>query len=152
MILTENQKEVIEKMGVFQEKSGIPPTEARIAALLLIAPEAELTFDEIRETLQVSKSATSNALNTLLLTNRVQYRTKHGDRKRYFSSNLSKWEANAEQAFNGILSVNIIMKEILSMRPPHTTQFNKDLAEVIEFTNFLHGELMLSFDKWKKRK
>lgn len=151
MLLTEKQKELIEKLGVFHEKAGIPPTEARVAALLMISDVTELTFDEIRETLQVSKSATSNAINTLLLTKRIDYITKPGDRKRYFRSNLINWKKNAKQTFDAILSISNIMKEILEVRNPDTIKFNNDLAEVIDFTDFLHEELSKIFLKWRHK-
>lgn len=149
MNLTTEQKDLIEKMGVFHEKNGIPPTEARIIALLLVSDEIELTFDQIRETLQISKSATSNALAILLLTNRIEYITKPGDRKRYFRSNLSNWQKSAEMGLYGLLSINEILKEILAIRNPDTTKFNSDLKEVIGFIDFLQKELNNIFLKWQ---
>ncbi|MEY4905811.1 MAG: hypothetical protein RLZZ292_3626 [Bacteroidota bacterium] len=136
-------------MGVFQERTGMPPTEARIIALLLVSDKIELTFDEIREMLQVSKSATSNAVNTLLRTNKIEYITKSGDRKRYFRSNLGNWEKNAKIGFQSLLSINDIMKEILSVRTPETPEFNQDLKTVIEFVEFIQTELSASFKKWQ---
>ena len=86
--LTQEQRELIERMGVFYEQHGIPPMEGRIMSLLIVCDEPELTFDQIRELLGISKSTTSSALNMLLLTQRVIYKTRPGDRKRYFTSNI----------------------------------------------------------------
>lgn len=148
MELNQTQKALIEKLGVFQERIGMPPTEARVLALLLVSDEIELTFDEIRETLQVSKSAISNTLNTLLLTNRIEYITKPGDRKRYFRSNLPNWKKNAGEALHRILSINEIMREILAARTDKTPEFNKDLGEIIDFVDFLQKELIVIFHNW----
>src|SRR6516162_3776595 len=106
MKLNQNQKNLIEKMGVFLEHSGIPPTEGRILSLLLVADEIEMTFDDIREHLQISKSAASNALNVLLKINKIEYITKTGDRKRYFRSRIFAWEKDAESNMEKFLSIN----------------------------------------------
>ena len=86
--LSEEQRRLIEKMGVGGEKNGMPPAPARIMALLMVSPETELTFDQVRETLNLSKSATSNAINMLLTTQKIDYITKPGDRKRYFKNKI----------------------------------------------------------------
>lgn len=152
MNLTTEQKDLIEKMGVFHEKNGIPPTEARIIALLLVSDELELTFDQIRETLQISKSATSNALAVLLLRHEIEYITKSGDRKRYFRSNLANWQKSAAAGLQALLSINELMKEILALRTPKTTKFNEDLKEVIGFVDFIQQELNGIFLKWQANK
>ena len=82
--LTREQEELIERFGVIQEQSGFAPASARVNALLTVSDKTSLTFDEIRETLQLSKSATSNAINNLLVLGRIGYKTQLGDRKRYF--------------------------------------------------------------------
>jgi DNA-binding transcriptional regulator GbsR (MarR family) len=152
MELNQTQRNLIEKLGVFHEKTGMPPTESRVLSLLLVSDEIELTFDEIRETLQVSKSAISNALNTLMLTNKIEYITKSGDRKRYFRSNLSNWKKNAADGLHSLLSINALMKEVLAIRTDKTPEFNKDLGDVIAFIDFLQVELLVIFNKWNQLK
>ena len=103
MELSLKQKSLIEKMGVFHEKNGMPPTEARIIALLLVSDRIELSFDEIRDYLQISKSAASNALNNLMNSHKIEYITKYGDRKRYFRSNLPNWKTQASESLQKLL-------------------------------------------------
>jgi DNA-binding transcriptional regulator GbsR (MarR family) len=152
MELSLKQKSLIEKMGVFHEKNGMPPTEARIIALLLVSDRIELSFDEIRDYLQISKSAASNALNNLMNSHKIEYITKYGDRKRYFRSNLPNWKTQASESLQKLLSVNAIMKEILNIRTADTPDFNKDLAEVIDFIDFLQQELLDIYQRWKTEK
>lgn len=152
MNLTQEQRNLIEKMGVFQERTGMPPTEARVIALLLVADETEMTFEEIRELLHISKSATSNALNMLLKTNKIDYITKSGDRKRYFKTKLQNWENDAEANLQGVLSINDLLKEILKQRTKQTPEFNKNLKDVTEFIEFMQKELVNVFKKWKDKK
>jgi len=149
--LRHEQLEIIQKMSVFQVKSGMPPTEARILALLLVSDRTELTFDEIRETLNTSKSAVSNALNTLVLRNKVESITIPGDRKRYFKHQLKNWNENAKDSLGKLLSVHQLLKEILAVRCVETEDFNQDLSHVIDFIEFMQKELVIVFEKWNKQ-
>jgi DNA-binding transcriptional regulator GbsR (MarR family) len=149
--LTQEQKELIERMGVFHEQHGIPPMEGRIMSLLIVCDEPELTFDQIRELLGISKSATSSALNMLQLTKRVIYKTKPGDRKRYFTSNIAQWQSGFKDNFQKFFEVIKIMKEALNQRTPNTPEFNKQMAEFIEFTEFLSIEFPRLYLEWSKR-
>lgn len=150
--LTEKQQHLIEKMGVFFERSGLPPAQARIIALLMIADRTELTFDEIRNTLQLSKSATSSAINALLLTHRIVYTTKLGDRKRYFSSKIGSMEEDFEKKFGEILELKTIFMEVLENRTPETVEFNERLKRIIDFMTYIQEELPGLYERWKARR
>lgn len=150
--VSEQQYELVERMGVFYEQLGMPPTESRILALLVVCDSPELTFDQIRELLKISKSATSNALNLLLLSQQIVYRTKLGDRKRYFSSNIVNWEASISSEIQKMFKVTELLKETLAQRTPETPEFNRQLATFIEFMEFLHGQFPHIFELWKEHK
>lgn len=149
--LTQDQKELIERMGVFYEQHGIPPMEGRIISLLIVCDEPELTFYQIRELLGISKSTASSAINTLMLTQRIVYRTKPGDRKRYFASNILQWQESFTDNFQKFFGVIKIMKEALNQRTPDTPEFNKKMAEFIEFTEYLSIEFPRLYQEWYDR-
>lgn len=149
--LTQEQRELIERMGVFYEQHGVPPMEGRIMSLLVVCDEPELTFDQIRELLGISKSTTSSALNMLLTTQRVVYRTKPGDRKRYFSSNIIQWQEGFTESFQKFFGVIRIMKEALAQRTPNTPEFNQQMAEFIEFIEYLSVEFPRLYLEWSNR-
>lgn len=146
--LSEEQKQLIEELGVFNEQTGLQPAAARIVSLLLVADRTELTFDEIREALNLSKSATSNALNFLLSISRIEYITQPGDRKRYFRTRLGSWEKDMQAKMQNILKGNALFKKVLAQRTPQTEEFNKKLQEVIDFTEYLQQELPLIVQRW----
>lgn len=151
MVLTEKQKELIEEFGVLNEKYGLPPAECRVWGLFLVADKVELTFDEIMETLNLSKGGTSNALNRLMMTHHIEYITKLGDKKRYFRCKMNNWTQMTKENFEKFDDLNIILKEILKARTSKTPQFNKDLKEVTEFLDFVYKEIMLAIHKWENR-
>jgi len=152
MVLTEKQKELIERFGVLNEKYGLPPAECRVWGLFLVADKVELTFEEIMETLQLSKGGTSNALNRLMVTNHIEYITKLGDKKRYFRCKMNNWTNMTKENFEKFDDLNVILKEILQVRNPKTTAFNKDLKQVTEFLDFVYKELMIAIKKWENKK
>ncbi|PKA81936.1 DNA-binding transcriptional regulator GbsR (MarR family) [Ulvibacter sp. MAR_2010_11] len=149
--LTHKQQELVESFGVIQEQMGLPPASARVNSLLTVANETELTFDEIRETLQLSKSATSNAINSLLSLDRIGYKTKTGDRKRYFFSKLDQWKSSFRKDISGLSGYNEVMKEILLNRSPKTKEYNAKIKELTLFMDYFMKESIKLIDNWNKR-
>jgi DNA-binding transcriptional regulator GbsR (MarR family) len=149
--ITERQKELIEKVGVTYEKSGLPPAVSRVLGLLLISDRTELTFDEIRDTLNLSKSATSNAINVLLTHSRIEYITYSGDRKRYFRSKVRDWQDGFNRTLETMEVFQNLFKEILEQRNPETKDFNIKLAEVIDFIEFFKLQVPEIYKKWELR-
>jgi len=149
--LTEEQKRLIERLGVYHEKSGMPPATGRIIALLTVSPEIELSFDQIRETLNLSKSATSNAINLLMSLEKLDYITHSGERKRYFRSKIGSWRDSMKQSFHNITNVADTLEEILEQRPDNTEKFNKNLAEIISFMRFINKEIPTLYKKWEEK-
>lgn len=148
--LTEKQKELIESFGVAQESMGLSPASARVNALLTVANSIELTFDDIRGALELSKSATSNAINNLLMLSRIGYKTKPGDRKRYFYSKIGQWQIAFMDSMNGLTGYNQILTDILDNRTKESKEFNAQLEELTEFIDYYQKESIEIIKNWKK--
>ena len=148
--LTDKQKELIESFGVIKEGMGLSPASARVDALLTVADTTELTFDQIREALELSKSATSNAVNNLLMLKRIGYKTKPGDRKRYFHTKLGQWKEGFKDSINNLTPYNDVVKEILKHRTPETKDFNQQLEDFTEFIEYYQKESIKIIKNWKK--
>jgi len=85
MTLTEEVKQLVEEIGIRMEnRLDISPLAARIYALLSISSYNGLSFEEIREAVNTTKSSASININVLTQLGYVAYFTKPGDRKRYF--------------------------------------------------------------------
>lgn len=147
--LTDQQKELIESFGVIQESMGLSPAPARVNALLIVTNDVELTFDQIREALDLSKSATSNAINNLLMLERISYKTKPGDRKRYFYSKLSEWQNSFIESIERLTPYNEILKDILNNRTDETKEFNSKLEDFTEFLTYYQKESVKLIKNWK---
>jgi DNA-binding transcriptional regulator GbsR (MarR family) len=151
-IITEKQRILIEQLGVFYEQEGFHPAGARIMALLLIADRNELTFDEIKDALNISKSATSTAINLLINTKRIEYFTNPGERKRYFRATIVNWKKHMKEKLEEIIKMSSIMEAIIEQRPATTADFNNSLKEVHSFMTFFHKEIPLLIERWKETK
>lgn len=148
--LTDKQKELIERFGVIQEGMGLSPASARVDALLTVADSVDLTFDQIREALELSKSATSNAINNLLMLKRIEYKTKPGDRKRYFHTKLAQWKNVFIDSVNGLTAYNEVVREILENRTKETVHFNAQLKDFTEFIEYYQTETIKIINNWRK--
>ncbi len=90
----EKQK-LIEEIGVhFEKVHKLAPLAARIYVIMILSPNDGHTFDEIIEITGASKSSVSTQLNLLMQTNKVEYFTKPGDRKRYFRASRTYLKNN----------------------------------------------------------
>ncbi|MDF1675093.1 MAG: MarR family transcriptional regulator [Vicingaceae bacterium] len=152
IILTAKQQLLLEKATVVHEKLGHTPASSQILALLLISDQVELTFDQIRNTLNLSKSATSNALNMLIQMGRIEYITKMGDRKRYFRSLIGGWKNKFKEINKNTFELNNLFKEILQNRTKSTLDFNYSLQEFIDFMDYMEVEMPKLFKNWELNK
>ena len=150
--LTDKQLELVERAGLMMESSGLQPAASRILGLLIVSDKIELTFDEIRQMLNLSKSATSNALNLLLTIRKVEFITKPGDRKRYFRSNIGNWKSNITEKFEEMNRMQLLFREILEQRTPDTPEFNARLEEMINLSAFIINEIPGLIERWKEFK
>lgn len=142
---------MLEKAAVLFEKGSMQPAVAKILALLLVSDNPELTFDEIRETLEISKSATSTAINQLLSSNRIEYKTRLGDRKRYFRSRIMSWKDDMKDQTEGLRSAIEILQQIKDQRPAETVEFNANLRKLIAFMDFMVEEMPSLYKKFENQ-
>lgn len=143
------KKELIEKIGVFHEKFGFQPVAARIHGLLLVSEKTDLSFDEIREELMVSKSAVSNALNLLMSMKQVDYITRPGDRKRHFKSNISKWKSFMRDLVNFAENYRDLFKEVANSRGDSNPEFNSVINELVSFIDFMINSFPDIMKNWE---
>ena len=134
--LTDEQKQLLERLAVLNEQGGIPPAPAKILALLTVSDVIELSFDQIQDTLEISKSATSQALTQLQAFKQVEYSSRIGDRKRYFRLSTSDWRDHILDKFEHLRRTADIYNEILKQRPAETKDFNKSLQQKADLLRF----------------
>lgn len=150
-MLSEKQIELIEKIGIYFEQA-MQPAAARTLALLIVSDQEAHSFDSIREALNLSKSATSNAINFLINAKKIEYFTKSGDRKRYFRWNPSNTITHFKEGIEKVLDLSILFEETLKTKNNKYSVNYEKLFELTDLMNFLHRELQDIYQKWELRK
>lgn len=148
--LTQEQKQLIEKVGIYHEQQGFPPVTGRIMGLLYVSDQPYLSFEEIVETLNISKSATSNALQLLQQMRLIDYTTYPGDRKRYFGALLENWHEELMNKMESILGFSKLLRQANELRGKVNPEMNEKVQERIEFLEFLSKEVPALLQKWLK--
>lgn len=149
--LSQAQLDLIERFGVLYDQKGVRPAAGRIVGLLWVAPEGELTFDEIREALQLSKSATSTSLAFLQGIGSVTYRTRPGDRRRYFRKDLTDWEARFHEESLKFLEVRHLLSEAVELRRGKNLELDDATDGIVEFLEVLAEAVESAFDRWAEQ-
>lgn len=147
--LKKEQIHLIEKLAVVLEKSGLQPAKGKMIALLMVNDDPELTFDEIWQTSGISKSATSQAVSQLLASGKIEYKTKLGDRKRYFCSRVGSWQEDTKAQIDSISTLTEILKQVLAQRPAKTKDFNSSLKKLVSFMEFLTSEMPALYKRYE---
>lgn len=150
--LRAGQTALVERLAVNQENAGLQPAPAKVFALLMVSDKPQLTFDEIQETLGISKSATSGAINQLLTLRRIEYVTRLGDRKRYFKPRISNIQQDISVIAQHLTSTTTIYQEILKQRPADTTEHNDNMRLMIDFQKFIAHELPELVEKFQRKR
>ena len=148
MTLSQQQGELIEKIGIYFEQ-GMQPAAARILALLIVSDKDSFSFDEIREILTLSKSATSNGLSFLSRVNKIEYYTKTGDRKRYFKWSPLHTINHFKEGIEKVLGLNKLFDEAINLKKDKDSFNSQKLVELTDLMNFLHQEMPAIYKKWE---
>jgi len=145
--LSTSQKKLIEQYGQLMERFGISPVAARINALLTVSDQPQFTFDEIKTTLNISKSATSTALNTLTLLGYVNFRTELGSRKRFFYSEIHGWKLKMQRDFMSLKELGEVLAVIGESKSNNDLDQKKDVKEYSEFLLTLAEQTIIRLNK-----
>lgn len=119
--MEDEKQEIIEMFGVhFEKLFNIPPLAARILGTVIIEGcKSGLTFDELVEKMQASKSSISTNLNLLQKMNKINYFTKVGDRKKYFKA--APLSQRLDDYLTLVHSEKILIDRIISYRKKNIT-------------------------------
>ncbi|MEN7549798.1 MarR family transcriptional regulator [Rapidithrix thailandica] len=143
LTLREQQVKLIERISAWLEQEDhVQPAVARVLALLFVSDDPELTFDDIRETLLLSKSATSNAINMLLQVELIEYHHRIGERKRYFRLRIFEWQMIYKKLMQKRLEFHSILREVAKQRTQKTPEFNQKILEIANHMDKVTQEMI----------
>ena len=147
--LTDAQPALIERVGVVHDRFGLPPAAGRVLGLLLVCEQPELTFDQIRSELSLSKSSTSAALNLLLQVGTIEYGIRSGERKRYSRKRFEHWERSLLERMSMLFSLRGPLAEALELRRDASEASNRAIARMVDFLGYLEGQIDDVYRRWE---
>ena len=153
----QEQQLLIEEIGRHFDSEGLQPVAGRILALLMVQDKEEMTFDEIIQALQISKSSASNGLKALELRDVVEYVTYPGDRRRYFRvkiRDIFSMLDEFDRKMKTMKQFNTRIIDLKSDKDSRVSQFLSNFNDMIEYFQTNFKELKQSYqnksDKNKK--
>ena len=150
--LRKEQVGLIEELAHATERMGMQPAMAKILALMSVNDDPEITFDQVKDTLGLSKSAVSQAITQLIEGNMLQYKTRIGDRKRYFYTPAGSWREKVAKQFEYTTSIVQVYKKIIAQRPKGTKEFNQNLEELTAFLSEVNANIYSLLEKYRQKR
>jgi len=137
--ISKEQSELVEEIGlVIEERADLSPLAARIYATLILASDDGLTFEDITEAHQASKSSVSNNLNVLVKLKYAEYYTKSGERKRYFKASKF-YVKTAMEKYNELFEkeVDIVSKINKFNKQNNPEKFENEKSAAVIYQDYL---------------
>ena len=135
------KKRIVNTFGELLANDNYPPIAGRILGFFYTSDKKYFTFEEIKEELSISKSATSKALSYLRQINEVGYiYDENNKRLRLFYLNIEGLVERISLVLEAYKMQAVLFKEVLEFR----NEENKELNNYIE-KNILFSEDVLGF-------
>ena len=138
---TQKQRELVEAMGRLTNKEGGTSLAGRIIGLLSYLDKEEFTFEEIVDELKISKSSVSTTINHLIETDRIEYVTYPGDRKRYFRIKINTRRKFFNDIKRHILKIEKLQRTALALKKDKESRTSKNLCAMLEALEFWKGQM-----------
>ncbi len=132
--MNSEQKKLIKETSELYKIIGYPPIAGKIIALFYVSDQKYFTFEEIMETLSISKSATSKALKFLTDLGEVSFETKAGNRrKRYFYISIKNSLKSLTDWKKSLSTRQEILEKVLKIRGKENPDFDRFIKQQIGF-------------------
>jgi DNA-binding transcriptional regulator GbsR (MarR family) len=149
-VMTEQEAEFVEQVGVMLSAGGMPRMAGRLWAWLLICEPPEQTAADLADALHASRGSISGMTRLLLTVGLIRKSTRRGDRREYFSvppgATIGILRARHPQtiAWRQLAERGL---ELLAHRSPES---RGRLQEVRDVYAFMERELPAMLDRFEK--
>lgn len=143
--------EFIEETGIIYEGFGLTRMAGRIHGYLMVSDKEMVSFDELTQVLQASKSAISTNLKALLAVKFIKATTLPGDRKTYYS--LAPEISWSDLIKSKIEQIQIIKKHFekgMELRINKNDRPSQWLAKANYFYEWIGNEFPTLINRWEE--
>ena len=143
----QKQRELVEAMGRLTNRGGGTTLSGRIIGLLSFFDKEEFTFEEIVEELKISKSSVSTTINHLIETDKIEYITYPGDRKRYFRIKINSRRKFLQDMRRHVEKLQKINRLALELKQDKESRTAKSISAMLKSLAFF----MEQMDNYEKK-
>ncbi len=130
---------LIKQSAELYEMVGYPRIAGRIMGLLYVSDQKYFTFQELMDTLNISKGATSKAIKFLMEINEIDFIIKkENKRRRYFYISEKGSVKSLESWAQSLLIRKNILEQILQLRTDENPEVNHFIQQMIAFTKDIY--------------
>ncbi len=143
----------IEETGILFENLGTTRMAGRILGYLMISDKEVVSFDELRQVLQASKSSISTNIKSLITLHYVKPLTLPGDRKTYYMlSPELDWVESLMRRVELLKVLNKLFLKALDLRVNKQDKSSEWLKMSVEFYDWVAEEYPKFLLRWEKEK
>jgi DNA-binding transcriptional regulator GbsR (MarR family) len=143
----QKQRELVEAMGRLTNRGGGTTLSGRIIGLLSFFDKEEFTFEEIVEELKISKSSVSTTINHLIETDKIEYITYPGDRKRYFRIKINSRRKFLQDMRRHVEKLQKINRLALELKQDKESRTAKSISAMLKSLAFFMDQM----DNYEKK-
>jgi hypothetical protein len=141
----------IEDSGLFFEALGMTRMAGRIIGYLMVTDKEMVSFDELTQVLQASKSAISTNLKSVTHTKFVKMVSLPGDRKTYYMLNPDiHWGDYIQKRADELTHLKNLLQKGFDLRTNKRDHSSQWLEEAIRFYDWLPKQFPALLKKWEE--
>ena len=141
--------EMVEQMGLFFQKLGVPRASGQMLGYLLACDPPEKTATEIGLGTGLSPASISSSSRLLVQMGAVEPRHRIGDRKTYYRVLPDLWINTARQKLSMFAELAVIGRRIVDAG---SADRQDGIEEMVAFADFWQEEIPRLVKRWQARK
>jgi len=143
-----NKSEILESYAITYQAERYPPLAGKIIGLFMITGKKHLSFDEIKDELDVSKGALSKMLNLLIDINRITYiKDSENSRKRLFCIDVAGINKHLQSIVENFEWQNNLLINAKKLRENSDPEIDEFIDNSLEFSRAMLKQLKMLTEK-----
>ena len=140
-------REHIEEVGKVLEKFDLTPMQGRILAFLANSDKPEVTFFDLVQFFNASKSSISTSLNYLLSVKMLDYRTYASERKKYFFLTEDFFLIYFSQVLENVKIIKELCYKTVSNRSAEHPEVSNKILRWVESANVFEKSMTATINE-----
>ena len=151
MPVINDRSKFIEETGIFFESLGMTRMAGRILGFLMVSDKERVSFEELTQVLQASKSSISTNVKSLIVVKFIKPITVPGDRKTYYTlSHDISWSEIFKQRMHELNHLTSLFNKALNLRTNKSDNPSQWLSNAMEFYEWMASEFPKLMEKWEE--